>query len=315
MNREAAEQLLAQSRELRWSFPSSSGRPVSRNAAPWVEQAIAQRDAFARAAALLTELGEHDAALEIAANTWRLWILTRDEAGGRAFLAAVLEPPKAEEPTRALAQALYGDGLFAFRLGDLASSRARSSASLDAARGARDSESVALALLGLSRVELSDGRHERARELAAESLGLARSLDAALTQAPLHMLAQAMRLAGNYDQAAALFEESLALNRRLGDQGMVSVELHNLAHVEVRRGHVDAAERYFAECAAAGPNDDPYDVAMTLFNRATVAFARGDRTKAAALLGEARSSLAAAGVTLAGDDALELQRLERLLAE
>ena len=62
------------------------------------------------------------------------------------------------------------------------------------------------------------------------------------------MQAQGTRFTGDFEQAAALFEESLALNRRIGDLGMVGVELHNLGHVEIHRGNIDQAERYFVEC-------------------------------------------------------------------
>jgi hypothetical protein len=61
------------------------------------------------------------------------------------------------------------------------------------------------------------------------------------------MCAQATRLAGGYDDAAALFKESLALNRRIDARGMVEVELHNLGHVEIHRGNVDAVEDCFAQ--------------------------------------------------------------------
>lgn len=127
---------------------------------------------------------------------------------------------------------------------------------------------------------------------------------------------QAPRFTGTVDEAAALFAESLALNRRLGARGMVLVELHNLGHVELRRGHVDAAERLFAESAQLGASPgavDPYDAAMLLFNQAAVAFARGDRVRAAALLREARSTVAAATVVLATDDADEFDQLAKKL--
>src|SRR5204863_90469 len=77
---------------------------------------------------------------EIAANLWRLWVLARDDAKGRAFLARILDLPERAEASRARALALYGDGLLAFRLGDLPGSRARSDAALETARAANDRE-------------------------------------------------------------------------------------------------------------------------------------------------------------------------------
>jgi ATP/maltotriose-dependent transcriptional regulator MalT len=174
---------------------------------------------------------------------------------------------------------------------------------------------LALAHLGLSRVAIEDGDHERARSLAAKAREHARALNPALGQAPLHMHAQAIRLAGAYDQAAALFAESLELNRRLGDQGMVGVELHNLGHVEVHRGNIDAAERYFAELAKLGAEDDPYGAAMTQLNQAVVAFARGDHERAGALLARTESILAETGTEPAADDQFEIDCLRGQLAK
>ncbi len=125
-------------------------------------------------------------------------------------------------------------------------------------------------------------------------------------QAPLHLHAQATRLAGDYDAAAGLFEKSLALNRRIDDQSMVTVELHNLGHVEIHRGNVNAAEEYFMEIPEA---DDPYADAMTLLNRAAVAFRRGDLKHARAALEAADAIFHDNGIEAATDDRFELDWL------
>ena len=127
-----------------------------------------------------------------------------------------------------------------------------------------------------TRVLLEDGDEEEARSHAAQAREHAESLDPAFGQAPLHMHAQALRLGGDLAGAAALFEESLALNRRVGDRRMVEVELHNLGHVAIRRGEVEAAERYFEELARDAGLTDP--------NRAALAYVRGDRQTASNIL-------------------------------
>jgi tetratricopeptide (TPR) repeat protein len=239
------------------------------------------------------------------------WPATRSE-GGR-FWPRCWTP--GEEPSRAKALALYGDGLLAFMVGAHDDSRARSEASLQSARAVQDPEALALAHLGLSRVAFLDGDFDRARSLAAQARGFAHALDPAMGQAPLHMDAQGTRFTGDYEAAAALFEESLALNRRLGDLGMVGVELHNLGHVEIHRGNIDAAERYFAECEQLGASDDAYGASMTHLNRAVVAFARGEDDRARALLGDAESLLGEADFYPAPDDRFELDWLRERLAE
>lgn len=303
-----AQRLLALSREARWSFPSSFGNP----GAP-VERVAAEQESFTEAARFLVESGDEEAAVELAANVWRLWVMSGDVTGGREFLAGVLNSGE-RKPSRARALALYGDGLLALRQGAREESRERNEAALAAARAAGDQEALALAHLGLSRVAFEEVDFERAGELAAKARELAGPFDPALGQAPLHMHGQATRFAGDYDGAAALLAESLELNRRIDDQGMVGVELHNLGHVELHRGNVDAAERHFAECERLGSAEDPYSAAMAHLNRAGVAFARGDRNGASGFLARMQSVLDEAGIDPASDDQFEIDQLNRQLA-
>ena len=277
-------------------FPSSSGRPFRHPD----EDLLARRDELASAAG---DLGTAEAT-ELAARTWRLWMAARDVAGGRAFLAEVLDERKPSDPSRWRALALYGDGLFAFWAGDAEGARRRNEEAFALAQRLDDSEALLYAHLGTSRVALEDGDHSRAREHAAAARALAARFGEAAGQAPLHLEAQATRAAGDYDGAAELFEHSLALNRRIDDPSMVPVELHNLGLVEIHRGDADAAEQYFAQLP---PSDDPYLQALMRVNRAAVAYRRGN-------LDEARELLAGVdGQELASDDRQELEWLEREL--
>jgi tetratricopeptide (TPR) repeat protein len=315
VTREDAERLLALSRDVSWTFPSSAGKPLDARGRgeQRVEQLFAEQQSVVDAARYFVDAGELDAATELAANTWRLWMVSRDIDGGRRFLATVLDAGSANA-SRARALALYGDGLFAFWQGEHEHARERNEAALTAARASGDDEALALAHLGMSRVAVDDGDHERARTHAKQAREHARDLGPAMGQAPLHLHAQAMRQAGDYDQAAALFEQSLELNRRIGDAGMVAVELHNLGHVEIRRGNVDEAERYFAECAEQDAGD-PYGAALTQFNNAAIAYLGGDFDRAGSLFDEARAVLDESGVQLATDDRAEVEWLSEQLAQ
>jgi ABC-type sugar transport system ATPase subunit len=142
---------------------------------------------------------------------------------------------------------------------------------------------------------------EAAREHAAQARAFAQELGEAMGQAPLHAHAQALRLAGDYDTAAELFEQSLALNRRIGDHGMVIVELHNLGHVEIRRGNVEAAAAYFAQLPRS-------DTALTALNDAAVTLGRGERERARELLERVPAD------ELPADDLRELEWLRERLA-
>jgi tetratricopeptide (TPR) repeat protein len=116
------------------------------------------------------------------------------------------------------------------------------------------------------------------------------------------------------DEAIELYTESLELNRRLGDTVMVGIELHNIGHVELHRGNVDAAERCFAECAQLRDDAKPYDTAMTHLDDAALAFQRGDQPRASELLARTGSTLDAAGIVLDPDDAFEVDWLRERLS-
>jgi tetratricopeptide (TPR) repeat protein len=270
---------------------------------------LADLDGLSEALAQLLEDGDQRRAEQLAANAWRLWLMAGDPERGRAFLKDLLDAP-ATEPSRERSLALYGDGLLAFHLSAVRDLEARSSAALAIARGLNDHEAQALALLGLSRAAFQDGDHELARSLAVEARSYAVGLAPAMGQAPLHMHAQATRCLGEFDEAAGLFEDSIALNRQVGDVGMAAVEFHNLGHLEIHRGNIDEAERYFEECAALAPGDDVYGVAMGELNRAVVSFARGDKSTAKALSDRAHAVIEEHSIELAPDDQAELDRLD-----
>ncbi len=314
MTDEKARHLLSLSRELRWAFPTSQGTPIIRGDATSqrVEQAVRERESYANAARVLLEKGDEEGAIEIASNAWRLWVVARDLGGGRAFLAAILDKGE-KKPSLARSLALYGDALLAFRQGKIEESRQRSQAALDAALVVNDPEALTLAYLALSRVKFEDGDYTQSLDLAVKARESARNLDVAMGQAPLFLHAQATRMTGDYDQAAALFEQSLDLNRKIGDPGMVRAELQNLGLVEAHRGNIDAAERYLHESESLESADDPYSLAMGNLYRAFIAFARGNKDESSTLLQRAQSILKEAKIDAAPDDQFEINWLQEHL--
>ena len=63
-------------------------------------------------------------------------------------------------------------------------------------------------------------------------------------------LAELKRLEGNLDVAEPLYEESLALNRTLGDRDGTAAELINLARVAILRGSGERAKVHLLEAIA-----------------------------------------------------------------
>lgn len=245
---------------------------------------------------------------EQAWEQWRGFLTSGDIAGGRAFLAEVLERDAPSSHWRALV--LYADGLLAFRQGDMVSSQARNEEALAMARTLGDAEAESYALVGLSRVALRAGDYAEVVRLSQQ----ARSLvdDPVASAAPLHLHAAGTRLLGDYDGAKALYEESLELARATGNAAFETMELHNLGHVELHRGDLATAERLFAAWRQrVEVSLDPYDIAMGSLNDAALAAAHGDRERADSLLDDAEARLAQAGIVLDPDDASEVEYLRR----
>jgi len=261
----------------------------------------------------LAAAGSYAEAEGLAASSWRAWLTSGELDAGRAVLAAVLDRDGAE-PTRDRAVALYADGVLAFRQGDQAGSLARSEQALDVARAAGDRAAESLALVGLSRVALRDGRFGDVVELSREARGLAGD-DKPAQAGPLHLQAAGTRLGGDYEGARELYLESLDLSRALGDGYVETMELHNLGHVSLHLGDVAAAEGYFARWRERiASSDDPYDRAMAALNASALAAAHGERHRAVDRLARAETTLAGAGIALDPDDAFEVEHLRRLLA-
>lgn len=315
MTDEKTRHLLIISRELHWDFPSSQGTPIIKDHATskQVEQAAQEKESYANAARILVQKGDVEGAIELAANAWRLWVVARDVAGGRAFLAAVLDKGE-KKPSRARSLALYGDSLFAHLQGKVEESRQRSQAALDAALVVNDAEALALAYLGLSRVAVENGNYAEALSLARKSRESALGLEPALGQAPLFLHAQSTRLTGDYDKAAELFEQSLSLNRRINDQGMVAAELQNLGFVELHRGNLEHAKRCFAEFEKLGFSNDPYFSGMNLFAQAYLVFSeRGEKDRSQTLFQRAQDILREAKIMPGPDDQFEINWIQEQL--
>ncbi len=93
---------------------------------------------------------------------------------------------------------------------------------------------------------------------------------------------------GDYAQATALYEESLALRRELGDARGAAVALHNLANVAADQGETRRAAELSEESLAVFRQvGDARMIAITLANLGDLARHAGDVERAVALATEA----------------------------
>lgn len=268
----------------------------------------ADTSAVAHAVDEFVGTGDVASALELVGRLWRIWTSSGHLAeGGEAARKALDANGMAGGVWRA--RALYGDGVIAFRAGDRERSRQRNEELLELARATNDVRGECDALTGLARLALRDGDFAEVVSLAREGRAKAAACDdAAAEAAPLHLEAAGTRLQQRYDDAAALYRQSLDLNSRLGNPAMVAAEEHNLGWVELHRGDVDAAEEWFRRRdAAAVP--DAYGDAWSALNWAAVAAVRGDWDEARRRFDTGREALDNLGVALDPDDRFEFDWL------
>ena len=261
----------------------------------------------------LVQAGDVAAALELVGRGWRAWSTSGELALGASAAASALNAPGASTVRTWRARALYGDGVLAFRAGDNERSRARNEAALAVARAEGDVRGECDALTGLARLELRAGRYAEVVTLARTARDLARRAnDAEAEASPLHLEAAGVRLQQKYDAARELYEASIDLNRRLGNQALVDMEQHNLGWVELHLGNVDAAADRFRERDRATAFD-AYADAWTDVNWAAVAAQRGRLDEAKRRFDEGMRKLDALHMSLDPDDHAEINWLKALL--
>jgi non-specific serine/threonine protein kinase len=153
-----------------------------------------------------------DGALQLSGAIWTYWQSRGHWTEGRFLLAAVLALNGDVDPER-LVDPLWGAAILALWQGDL-----------------DEGEQRAVRLLELSRnAELRRG----------EAVGL-------------HLLGIAAAFRGDFDQARALYEESLVRVRGLDDGWFLSLVTNNLGDLHMRVGEYERAAELFEESLAIG---------------------------------------------------------------
>jgi tetratricopeptide (TPR) repeat protein len=270
----------------------------------------AEREAVADAVRAFVEAGDPASALELVGRAWRIWFSRGEIDEGSAVAATALRARGGDAVPVWRVRALYADGLFAFRSGDQARSRARNEEALRVARETDDARGECDALTGLARVALRDGCYDGVVALARQARERAQAVsDAEAEASPLHLHAAGVRLQGDYRAARELYLESLGLNRTLGNAAWVAMEQHNLGWVELHLGNVDEAEARFRERDTRAVDDDVYGEAWSSLNWAAVAAVRGENGEAKRLFAAGTQALEKVGVALDPDDRSELDWL------
>jgi tetratricopeptide (TPR) repeat protein len=235
------------------------------------------------------ETGEAETALRFGGALWRFWEMRGYVSEGRRWLeAAIAIGEPRSSPARA--RALAGLAFVQLIQRETATAAATASDALALWRQLGDPVGLCLALNVLGDIHLSQGDHQAAHALFAESLAYARvANDRRAIARALNNLAEATQ-PDDIAAAEKLYAESLAIFRGLDDQPGIAYLLGNLGELARLRGDLDAARVYHEEHLrlSRASNSKPH-VAAALSHLGAIERAQEDATRAAACFTEAAS--------------------------
>jgi hypothetical protein len=278
----------------------------------WNRKLAAHHDRLTQALQWFIAGGDATAPVEMVANLRRYWFDERHHAEARDLSAAAVAMDRAPSAPR-FAEAMMGWARFTF-FTDRPAGDAYALA-LAAARGHGDVVSEVECLCGLSRVALRESRWDDVRRHAQEALHLARSTgEGSHQRTPVHMLAAAARMTGDYEEARRRYAESIAIGQAMGMASHVPGEHHNLGYVELHCGNVAAAEKMFRMALeGAQRTGATWLLPYCVLDVGILAVAQGDLDLGAVLVTAAKASFDSAGVALDPDDDAEYRSVVQAL--
>jgi predicted ATPase/class 3 adenylate cyclase len=288
--REEADELRRRHAEHYLGLAETSEPEILRaDQALWLERLQYELDNFRAALRWSLDQDEVELALRLIGSLRRAWVARGYLGETRSWLETALSRGK-EVESRVRAKALYGLGRVALVQADYEYAVPRLEQSTELFRKLDDAEGLVYSLADIGWIETARGSLDRARQLADESVAIARrSGDETLIAAAVHSLACTTLEHGQHARAKELFEESLALRRSLGDKRNVASSLGYLGLVALLEGDYDNATTSLERSLALGRElENRLIVSSALANLALASLLRGEPKPAASL---ARESL------------------------
>jgi predicted ATPase len=188
-------------------------------------------------------------ALRLASALLEFWIVRADWSEGLEWVERALDLPGEVEPAVRM-KAFRAAAELADVLSDYARSTAHYTESLGIARVLGDRRAVAMTLDGLAHEARRVGRIAEARLFIEESVALLRDVGDEPSLA--RSLGGLAWLAGNYTRARALWNENLAIRRRLGNRESVGWSVLQVGHAAQGEGDYAAARAAYEESLSIG---------------------------------------------------------------
>jgi predicted ATPase/DNA-binding SARP family transcriptional activator/DNA-binding CsgD family transcriptional regulator len=223
----------------------------------WVERLEEEHDNFREALSWALERGEAGLGLRFGGALWRFWYQRGYLSEGIGWMERVLEgSERTASPVRV--KALEGMGWLTQFQGDVGRAESTYEEMLEISRELGDKGNVATALNSLGTVAAQQGDTERARALLRENMEVLKELEEEGSPATTLKKFHALNLLGylaiyeedDYARGTALWEESLALAREVGDPNHVGIMLSNLGHPALLQRDFERARALSEEALA-----------------------------------------------------------------
>ena len=220
--------------------------------AMWLDRLKQDHDNMRAALSWAIEHEEATLALRVGGALWRFWYMEGYYGEGRRWLEAALGKDWSAAAAEARARALEGVGWLASGQGDLdrAQAAAKEGLKLSTEAGLGDVVTADLQNVMGEAVARQRGDYELAAELLTESLALHRKAgDIRGVAWSLGNLANVSSDRGDYEQAKDLYEEGLALSRELNGAELLGAFLINLGYEFLLEGEPERATALNEEAA------------------------------------------------------------------
>jgi non-specific serine/threonine protein kinase len=270
----------------------------------WLGRLETEHDNLTAALEWLTEQGEAERGMRLAAALFRFWWFRGHLAEGRAKLEALLDlRPVVPVRDEVRAKALHALGIHRYAddtLEDWAMVCSRLQESLEIYRKLGDEPHAAAVLQNLGRVRAALGEWSAAQSSLNESLEIGRRLGNEYGVAlSLIYLGMARLHRGDFSWARANFDEGLEIFRKLDDRFWIGACLVHLGYIGCEEGEYAAARSRFLQVNEVLPLAQiPFGATYVLDGHTRLAAAEGERVRALQLGGATTALRQTYGVTV-----------------
>ena len=280
----------------------------------WTERLEKEHDNLRAALSWVLDRGEGELGLRFGGVLWRFWLARGYLGEGARWLEETLAAGD-KAASLVWVRALEGMGMLTQAQGDTERAEAAYEEMLKLSRDLGDKGDVATALNSLGALAAARGDNERARSLLEENMAVLRGLDERSTETTLkrhHVLillgSLALHEEGEPARAVALWEESLALVREVGDVDRIGTNQMMLGFAALVQGDYERARTVCEEALALSGEGDSgvrWFVPESLVNRGLAELGQGEHERAAASFSEGLELAREMGTKLSVPTSLE----------